>query len=216
MGLNRYLQQFTKQPQITLVGPLYHGDGIFVAPVVFVDSGVAFQNKDEGFSVGDGDSSACQLDEMLPTDKDISDLGYALSQIPEGFNKVRLMGFLGGRRDHEWFNIGEVNGFLNQASAATQACFEDEIFALCRGNWSLQISGLFSLACLQTTSVVLNGDCRYQIEPDTKVAPLSSFGLSNEGSGQIFLTTDQPVFILRGDDNTCVTHITHIENTPND
>ena len=179
-----------------LVGPLYTGGSSFHEPVIFVDGGTRFRSEDEGLSVGDGDSHPKLLDEQLNPNKDFSDLSYVLASLPAHFHKACLYGFLGGRRDHEWANLGEAHAFLKQRSQPMQLLFEEQLTGFSKGRWQLDISEPFSLLCLETTKVKMTGECAYPLKQKTQLEPLCSHGLSNIGKGVITLNVDKPVFIV--------------------
>ena len=115
--LTKYLKE-NKGP-LTIVGPLYIGEADFKEPVLFIDGGSRFRNSPEGLSLGDNDSSIGELDILLSPDKDFSDLSYALRNIPSHYKEIHLQGFLGGRKDHEIINMGEVQNFLKLAPENT-------------------------------------------------------------------------------------------------
>ena len=196
LTITRYLHGYAQQKAVQLVGPMYLGDSIFSGPVIFIDGGTQFRKHGEGLSVGDGDSYRGQLDEKLNPNKDYSDLSYVLASLPAHFNEAHLYGFLGGRRDHEWANLGEANAFLKKRHQAMQLHFETEITGFTAGRWQLEINELFSLLCLETAKVKLTGDCQFQLKQKTPLEPLCSHGLSNVGQGVITLQTDKPIFII--------------------
>src|SRR4051794_25182624 len=119
-----FLTAIASEEEVTLVGPLYHQRHTPLMPTVYVDGGTRFRNEGgwaaghgghsafPTVSVGDGDSSGGSLDELLPSEKDYSDLAFVLRSLPASVNEVTLLGFLGGRRDHELANLGEVNEYL--------------------------------------------------------------------------------------------------------
>ena len=196
MRVTDYLQQFPDDHRVQLVGPMLETADDFREPVVFVDGGAQHRRGDIGIAVGDGDSSPLPMDEKLPTDKDISDLGYALSQLPPRIRTLELLGFLGGRRDHELGNFGAVHAFLTRASHPAQASFDQAVCAYGPGEWQLHIEGRFSLIVLEPTRLSLRGNCRYPLWPAARIEPLSSHTLSNIGHGEISLTCDAPVFVF--------------------
>lgn len=149
--------------------------------------------------MGDGDSHVGKLDEQLNPNKDYSDLSYVLASLPAHFSEAGLFGFLGGRRDHEWANLGEAYAFLKQRHQSMQLHFESQISGFTAGQWQLEISEAFSLLCLETARVKLTGECQYQLKQKTRLEPLCSHGLSNIGNGTITLKTDAPVFIVYPD-----------------
>ncbi len=207
MFLDNYLHQFDGCGRVTLVGPVL-GRGLQAGdvgePVVWVDGGVNHRWGDVGFSVGDGDSSEFPLDHYLSADKDCSDLAYVLGRVAgvRGVDEVVLLGFLGARRDHELFNLGEVHHFLAAAATPTRARFDDCVVGYSKGRWRFQARALFSLAAFAPTTVTLTGACDYPLPEPTPIAPLVSLGLSNRGFGEVTLTTEGPVFILKPAYNT--------------
>ena len=199
LAITRYLHDYALKKSVSIVGPLYDGDASFHDPVIFVDGGAQFRLQSEGLTVGDGDSHNGVLDEKLNPIKDYSDFAYVLASLPAHFNEVCLSGFLGGRRDHEWANLGEVHAFLKQRHAATQLHFGSRISGFSSGQWQLEIDESFSLLCLETANVKLDGECRYRLKQKTRMQPLCSHGLSNVGDGVVTLQTDKPVFIIYPD-----------------
>lgn len=195
-SVDAYLRDHRHQSRFTLVGPLSGKQQLFDDPVIFVDGGSIWREGGEGICVGDGDSSEVPMDLTLDSQKDFSDLSFALGLLPEQASEIILDGFLGGRRDHELFNFGEVFHFLKNRSTPNTVQFDQEVLAVGRGHWHLEISGLFSLMTIETTEVALTGACHYQIDPPRQVAPLSSFGLSNIAEGKISIQASNPIFVL--------------------
>lgn len=195
MDIRHYLENFPSDIPVTLVGPLYRS-GPLTEPILFIDGGVAHRVNCEGLSAGDGDSSSTPLDIALAVDKDCSDLAYALDAIPERFTQVRLFGFLGGRRDHEYFNLGAAHHFLERRSQPSAIQFDDRIIGYTSGTWSFRREGLFSIATLNDTWLTLRGACRYPCVNRTRFRVLDSLGLSNQGNGEIHLHNEGPVFVL--------------------
>jgi thiamine pyrophosphokinase len=203
MPIQKYLSSFDPDLTVTLVGPLALsnvGEGALKEPVLFIDGGARLRQGTEGLSVGDGDSASCILDVMLDPVKDISDLGYALDCIPLNYNKLNLSGFLGGRRDHELINFGEIQGFLRHRSGKGKVQFDEEVLGFAAGKWEFERNGNFSIVVLQDTSIRITGDCQYPCIEPTKFTTLSSLGLSNVGSGTISIQCNNPVFVLFDDE----------------
>ena len=201
MNIAEYFDNFKNAQQITLVGPLcgLHEmrDNIaaIAEPVMFVDGGSRLRKSGQGIALGDGDSFAGTLDVLLQPDKCFSDLAFALAHIPHTFCEVKLLGFLGGRRDHELFNIGEAHHFLRTRKLPTIIQFEHEIMGYSCGQWQFERVGGFSVAVVEEAQVSIAGDCRYTCQA-SRFTPLSSLGLSNVGSGTIQLHCDGPAFVL--------------------
>lgn len=196
MKLRDYLSQFSDSDQLNIVGPMAAPPHSLIEPIVYIDGGTKYKDELFGYSVGDGDSSSIPLDETLSPEKDFSDLGYALNQITNHFGQIHLYGFLGGRRDHELFNLGELHHFLERQENQTTAYFDDQWTAYSAGQWDLDIFGTFSLITFSDeTKIQLDGHCRYHIPRGTVVPTVTSFGLSNIGEGIIHLKCDRPIFI---------------------
>lgn len=192
LNLKKYLEEFENNNALSIVGPFYDKYYNFSEPVVFVDRGVEFKNESSGFSVGDGDSTNKNLNELLNPEKNFSDLSYVLVNIPNNFKEINLLGFLGGRRDHELINFAECHQFL-KSKTQTKVIFENKVLALSRGDWSLDIKGLFSVFLFEKAEISLNGKCKY---PSNKLKELSSHGLSNVGNGEIQFKSSSPFFIF--------------------
>jgi thiamine pyrophosphokinase len=199
--LDDYLQRYVHCDRITLLGPMLQQRIRQDDPLILVDGGSNFREGEAGFAVGDGDSSREQLDQFLNPDKDFSDLAYVLGRLPANFREVKLLGFLGGRRDHELFNLGEVHHYLDRAEAPTRVDLDDAVSACSAGQWQFDIEGTFSLAVLAPARVTLLGRCQYHIAEPELMRPLSSFGLSNHGYGTIEVECDGPLFLFHPDDH---------------
>ena len=191
-----YLRRHAANSRITLVGPFARHEVAPPEPVVFVDRGALYRRGGDGISIGDGDSYDGDLDVLLNPDKDYSDLAYVLTRIPESFEEFHLLGFLGGRRDHELFNLGEVHRILNDRDAPGTARFDQALVGYSPGSWQFTHHGGFSVGVIEQALVTLRGDCRYRCERPTRFSPLSSLGLSNEAYGTILIETDGCVFVF--------------------
>lgn len=195
MKISEYLDNFTSDTPISIVGPLYRS-GPMQEPLLFIDGGSNYRIGSAGLSVGDGDSSDSPMDIPLSADKDYSDLAYALNSIPADYSNVCLYGFLGKRRDHEYFNLGAAHQFLESRSQPSTIRFEQTIIGYTAGTWNFHREGLFSILSLKDTWLTLHGDCRYPCRDRTRFRVLDSLGLSNIGHGKIHLQTEDPVFVI--------------------
>lgn len=194
--VHHYLEQHSDASRIVLVGPLASSDLTLIEPVLFVDGGAHQRSGGIGVSLGDGDSFNGPMDVPLDPTKDFSDLAFTLRQIGPRFNRLHLHGFLGGRRDHELLNLGELFHFLTDRVRPTRITLDTAVEAFSAGEWIFDAVGTFSLVLFAPGKISLAGNCRYPIPAGTMVKPLSSFGLSNEGSGRMQLNSDGPVFIF--------------------
>ncbi|MAX67391.1 MAG: hypothetical protein QF441_08690 [Bacteriovoracaceae bacterium] len=191
MKIEDYLKKFN-QEKINLVGPMPFSLPVnkLKEPVIYIDGGARFQIDKTGFSCGDQDSfKGKSLNQKLDPNKDFSDLAFVLKYCKD-FSQLHLFGFLGGRKDHELFNLGEVYHFLKNKEKSTVS-FENKIKLFSAGEWDIELDGLFSLVVFEKTFIELTGQCQYLIE-GKEVHPLSSFGLSNQAYGQIRISTDRP------------------------
>lgn len=199
------------QENITLVGPLYDGSNKFQAsgPLIFIDGGANFltlfpeiQEESLSISLGDGDSSSNELDIKLNPEKNFSDFSFALSLIPQNIKNIHLLGLLGGRRDHELANLGEINQFLKKRKYQTKIFFDDQIIAINKGTFHFEMKGTFSLLVLEKTRLKIEGACQYRNKEFMEFLPLTSLGLSNIGSGIVEIDGEGPYFIFLNDKPT--------------
>lgn len=201
----KFFTEVLEHGSAVLVGPLLNEEESKLispsAPILFVDGGLdvgttfGLTANRSSFTVGDGDSASLEMDSPLPSKKDFSDLGFALSLIPKNIKKIELWGFLGGRKDHELINFGEVHGHLYKKTTPTQAQFSQEVIFLSAGNWSLEHQGIFSLMALAHPRTTLTRALEYPVESLTEVQPLISKFLSNSAQGKFELSCDGPVFL---------------------
>ena len=199
MSIAKYLSHHSKDTVLTLAGPLRLDVDVTTAltePVIFVDGGARSRLGREGIAVGDGDSAECDMDILLNPDKDFSDLAFTLTQIPVQYATLHLVGFLGGRRDHELFNLGEVYRFLKARPGTGQASFDNKVSGYAAGQWEIERRGGFSIVVLEDTRLTLTGNVRYPCQQPTRFGVLDSLGLSNIGSGTIYIGCDAPVYVL--------------------
>jgi thiamine pyrophosphokinase len=171
--------------------------------VLAVDGGADFCHKMDVW-VGDGDSVSksldCQHIYKFPSQKSDSDLALALKLIAHHPQvTIHLWGFLGGRKDHELLNFGEILSFfsIKQQSQALFYHSDGSIGMKClsQGNWDLDYRGVFSLVSPKDVVISLTGSCQYNIPEPTTLPALSSLGLSNIGEGKFQLQNLGPIII---------------------
>lgn len=192
--LGTYLERFSA-PLLDIVGPFNAREGRFSEPCVFVDGGCRYRHDHEGISVGDGDSFPGALDIRLNPDKDLSDLAFVLNAIPKTYQTLKLHGFLGGRRDHELINFGEVICLLQRLPHLI-AWFDESVAIFGCGRHTFHRHGVFSLFCFENVTLHLTGACTYPLPPASLLPAHSSLGLSNVGSGEITLQTSGPILLM--------------------
>lgn len=192
MDVFKYLSQFSTN-SVQLIGPMPCEIPNTSGPILYIDGGTKHKKDGLGFSLGDNDSHQEKLDQILPKEKDYSDLSYALSQCHQ-FNELYLYGFLGGRKDHELINLGEVSHFLNHKTNSF-AHFEGQILAYAKGEYEITHNNTFSLFCFNETKITLSGKIKYPLS-DEPLKAHSSHGLSNEAQGKFGLKTERPIFLF--------------------
>lgn len=176
-------------------------------PVLAVDGGIK-QLKRFDYWIGDGDSGdvplSTELVQKLPQNKDASDLAHALRLFPQkNHYTLHFWGFTGGRQDHELFVLGEIHRFLQQTSNSRCFLYQSNAYlhlaGYSAGDWDLELQGLFSLAVVEKASLSMTGKVAYPVPLKTDFHPLSSLGLSNQGSGPVHIDSDGPFFLLRSE-----------------
>jgi thiamine pyrophosphokinase len=168
--------------------------------LLIVDGGMNHwaQKPPSSVLIGDGDSCQAGFDQtlfdlLLPTNKDRSDLAYALSLLPENLQNLELLGFGGGRFDHQLVVLGELYSFL-KTHLQCHLKLGHEILGLPKGTHHLELSGQFSVLALETLCLTLKGDVEYPTDQLT-LSAFSSHGLSNVASGELRIESNQPLFI---------------------
>jgi thiamine pyrophosphokinase len=178
-------------------------DNLSHLPRICVDGGARYADTMDIW-IGDADSykEKAHANDIfkLPVDKDQSDLAVSLDLFKDPRHyKFHFWGFLGGRKDHELFNLGESLHFLEQHQEC-QILFYNEhshlTFMLAgAGIWKFTHQGVFSLGTLKKTDVKLTGNVKFPIPKTHPLYPLSSLGLSNVGEGEFQLENHGPVFL---------------------
>ncbi|MDD0852362.1 hypothetical protein HBN50_04595 [Halobacteriovorax sp. GB3] len=204
MEKETFLQLIKDYSEITLVGPMPFSEAIERdEPIIYVDGGLNHRIDDSHphLSLGDNDSNITdqKLDILLERDKDFSDLSYALDLIPFNIEIVTLLGFIGGRKDHEFLNFGAIYNFLEKRDEPCLVFIDDEFIAHSPGDFILEHHGLFSLITFDDQEITLEGDCKYKLESPTLIRKLSSRPLSNQASGSIHIQSQKPLFIYLQD-----------------
>ena len=190
----------------TLVGPMgpQVPEGLLAHSLLCVDGGARFCSKMDLW-IGDGDSYQgtvdCENIYRLSPNKLASDLAVGLSLFESsGSIVLHCWGFLGGRKDHEMLNLGEVLRFLERSPGSEVRFYQrnGKIAVKCfgSGEWAINYNGTFSLACIKAVKIKLQGACLYPLVNETELEPLSSLGLSNIASGDCFLNTKGPLMVF--------------------
>lgn len=199
--------EFINTQEWTVVGPMGPPppDFLLSHPILAVDAGADFCQKMDIW-VGDGDSikkpiEAANIFKFSPQ-KSESDLAIALSLLGQHHHRtLHLWGFLGGRKDHEWLNMGEVMRYL-QLKPKSEVIFYDSktarptVRCLGAGDWVIEHKGIFSVASTQRVRAKILGDCDYPLTEFTEFSPLSSLGLSNSSQGKFQIINDGALMVI--------------------
>ena len=188
------------KPQWNVVGPISPDVPSNSRPTVAVDGGASFVPNCDVW-IGDNDSYLEKIDTknafFFPTDKSFSDLALALSLFENEQNyTLHLYGFLGERRDHELFNIGEISLHLKRKKKNKVILYQGNtpVFAFFgAGIHQLSAEGTISIGTLFPQKMTLSGNLDY--EGTLSFEPLSSLGLSNQAHGEYQIEAEAPFFI---------------------
>ncbi|OUR97921.1 hypothetical protein A9Q84_06920 [Halobacteriovorax marinus] len=201
MNSQSKLDSITQAKELLLIGPcpfkadhLYQDALTREVPIIAVDKGLEHcPLAPVIYAIGDGDSSKLPMDHKLPCEKNQSDLNAALNLISKNTKHISLHGFLGLRRDHEWINLGEIYHFIKNSKCIAK--IDQNCLIIPKGRTRLEIQGTFSLMSLYQTQLKIVGQCKYQLKDFTELSPLSSHGLSNEGSGMVEIESKEALIL---------------------
>lgn len=155
-------------------------------------------------TLGDGDSANETLQITYPVQKDFSDLEGALDLLRTSprLTKLKLWGFLDGRRDHHFSNIIGLYSFASNSKKII-INIEKSIYIIKNDSFEITHEGIFSLFSLSASNkiceVSLDGDVEYKIDNSKNTSvlkPFSAQGLSNTASGKIKLSSKGEPIIL--------------------
>lgn len=183
-----------------IVGPMSPSFTPNTFPTLAVDGGASFVPNIDVW-IGDNDSYLekidCENAFLFSSDKDLSDLALALKlfQNPNAYT-LHLYGFLGGRKDHELFNLGEISSHLLTKYDNKIIIYEGKspfFIFFGAGVHEFEHHGLISLGTLYPQEMTLSGQLSYTGE--FSFTALSSRGLSNKANGKLQIKATAPFFI---------------------
>lgn len=198
--------EFVNTQEWTLVGPMGPKLADFLAnnPILCVDGGADFTLHMDIW-VGDGDSAinvfeASSIFKFAPQ-KSESDLALALSLLSESSPRtLHLWGFVGGRKDHELLNLGEVMHYLENKTNSEVIFYDGSQRPVYRllapGDWVFAHTGLFSVTSITDVKLKILGQVSYPLKDFTDLRPLSSLGLSNSAQGEVQIINQGPVMVI--------------------
>jgi thiamine pyrophosphokinase len=194
--------------RLILVGPALRNPlplslpGLEGVPQLAVDGGAGFAFNPVLWA-GDGDSGKVpdSIPAFIKHSQQITDLRFCLDGIRVWrWKELHLFGFLGGRRDHEFANFGEIHAEMKKRAAFSKAVFYSEdvrarVLFLGEGEHDIELHGTFSTLAVEPAEITLAGECRYKVE-NALLPPLSGKGISNEASGMVKISSTGPVILL--------------------
>lgn len=198
MKQEKFLIDIQNDSEIVFIGPYFQDKAIPKnTSRIYIDAGATLRESSDftghSLSLGDGDSYAGILDVTLNQEKDYSDLSYAFSILPPKISTVILIGFLGGRRDHEYINLGAANSFIQAPNK--NVFFDNGLSAHSMGTRKLDIQGTFSIFCFEDSEIKISGKAKYQCLEWDNISLLSSKYLSNIGDGEVQIELKTAFFI---------------------
>jgi len=199
--------------QIILVGPLQESIlqpdllktvGLEGVPQIAIDGG-ARAAVNPVLWAGDGDSGHApqSTPAFIKDSQDITDFRFCLDGIRNWrWNTLHLFGFLGGRRDHELANLGEIHTEMKARPQFSKAVFygsdnRAQVQFFQAGAHTIELHGTFSVLALEHAEITISGECRYPAER-VSLHPLSGQGISNEAFGRVEISSSAPFMLLCG------------------
>ena len=193
--------------QLILVGParktpLHDVPGLKDVPQLAVDGGDRFAVNPVLWA-GDGDSGQAptSIPAFIKHDQNITDFRFCLNGIRDWrWRELHLFGFLGGRRDHELANFGEIHVEMKARAPFSKAVLYGEnnlpqMYFFQAGEHAARLQGVFSVLVLEPAEITIAGECLY---PAGKISlqPFSGKGISNEASGIVKISSSGPFMLL--------------------
>ncbi len=171
---------------------------------IFVDGGLrhlslfSHLERSQICSIGDGDSSQSRdFDFPLNTKKDFSDFHAALKLIPNTAQEIHLLGFMGGRLDHQLAIFGPLYRFLKQKKHLGREILFDINRGrfLSAGSHEFHHQGFFSLLAFEETELRLTGACDYPLPINTILEAFSDVAISNCSFGKVSTCCTNPLLL---------------------
>ena len=219
MNVDNFLRKITDKQSLIILGPTKlskHDLSVLKSqnvdtPILIIDGGInhidhSFKSKHKFIlSVGDNDSNLTNqtLDILLDQQKDFSDLSYSLNLVSKAIIHktlaITMLGFLGGRLDHEIINLGEINSFLKKISFNCDIQLSNKVLSTNNETINFVTKDTFSVISFEDILLSITGDCEYKLKSPISIKALSSKTLSNQGFGEIRLQSNQVFFVIIND-----------------
>jgi thiamine pyrophosphokinase len=162
-------------------------------PIIAIDGG-SKHLRTPHLSIGDGDSKKQSCSIPFETKKDFTDLEGTLKLLPSELEHIHTMGFSGGRLDHQLVVVGNLFHQVRTYNCKVSLLDAKPMFIFPRGQNTISIKGNFSILSLFHTIISIEGECAYQVQ-NIELPPFSGHGLSNIGSGDLEIKSNQPIGI---------------------
>ncbi len=150
--------------------------------VIAADGGYAYVSDRADYVVGDWDSLGERPEGIacitLPVNKDITDLGYAISlALESGADEIALFGADGGRIDHYLANLQYAVHIAERGVKCALYCRDSVIYALAAGRAAIEgkPGTLMSLIPMRGDTVVSIEGAEYPL--DRRLMPVDNPGL---------------------------------------
>lgn len=180
--------------------------------LLYIDGGAALKkhqslSRFSAHSLIIGDKDSCldpelEFDFLLPTNKDESDLSFALKLLSPKVRKLTLLGFSGGRFDHELSNLGVLDDFINYANSSVESFFHREVTIdqfiklFSKGHHHFTHQGLFSVFTLKKQLLNISGNVAYPFSSKNPLLPFQSQGLSNVAYGDVIIQSEENFLVI--------------------
>ncbi|MDE6549995.1 MAG: thiamine diphosphokinase [Clostridia bacterium] len=167
--------------------------------VIAADGGYAYVGDRADYVVGDWDSLGSKPEGVacisLPTHKDLTDTGYAISlALESGATEIRLLGMDGGRIDHYLANLQYAVHIAERGVKCALYCKDSVIYALAAGKTVVEgkIGSLMSFIPMKEGTVVSLKGVEYPLDYHLMPADNPGLGVSNVlKGGKAYITVHE-------------------------
>lgn len=203
MNKSQLFSSINQHQKLQVIGPMLEDKNLISldCPTIYVDGGAKYQVQNHlhpTYLIGDADSHPYpdQFHYLLSPDKDVSDLGFVLQNLTAQNCQLSLLGFIGGRLDHQLFVLGEVQAYSKRTG--NLIILDDQLIFPAKLDQThyleCQYTGIFSVGCYQPTTISISGAVKYPLH-QIELIPHSSFGLSNQSTGSFQIKAMQNFWV---------------------
>ena len=216
MKLDNFLRKITDKQSLIILGPTNLSEKDLDnlqslesdTPMLIIDGGLNHIDQLSSlkqypiFTIGDNDSNKTERlpDILLEVQKDFSDLSCGLSLISdvstENPLKVTMLGFLGGRLDHEIINLGEISSFLKSTKSKCDIYISNKVISTNQNTLTIDTHKSFSVISFHDVKLTITGECEFTLPKSINLSSLSSRALSNKGFGKVTIKSNDVFFVI--------------------